>query len=274
MITVAIASRGRPLALIGVVLALSRLAANPIAVNFVVAVDDDDIETQDACHRLARELPVHTTAAPRSTLAACWNRALLAAKGAEAVTLMSDRTYPITPGWDAVLGDAIAQKPNRVLWWSSPEDGGCVVPILPKAWCAATKWQAGPDTYPFWYTDTHLQELDLMVHGGPSLKVQASYAGTRGATQSGRDFAFWHGIFQATRPGRWAQALHLAEVFGRREAFQGSSQQFTDYCAAYDAMMQERAPAFEERFGDRRPPSQAYIAAKARAEALLQEIAA
>lgn len=264
-------TRGRPLALIGVIMALWRQRAGKDDLRFVVGIDDDDDASLDACKRLGDEVPIYASRAPRSTLGDVSNRIVGCAKDADAVIWATDRAFVITPGWDEIIAEAVDKFPKRILWWSCPYDADCVMPIIPKQWAEAADHELSPTIFPFWFNDTWLQELDLMVSGGPSLKVQAAYAGQRSVTTRGRDFGFWYKVFAATRAERWAKAETIAERLG----IEVTMREFlTQHFAKYDAHGQANAPAFQKRFGDPREPGAEYIAAKAYAEKLLQDKAA
>lgn len=272
-IVVAIPSRARPLALIGSVMASWRLASGTNDVEYVVGADKGDSETLDACMRLAAELPLSVCIAPPpTTLASVSNLMVHQAQGADAVTVLSDRIFTITDAWDTFIAGGVHNYPKRVMWWSCAWDHGCIAPIMPKAWLEAARWSyAMTDTYPFWFIDTALQEIDMMVHGGPSLKIRAAYSGQRGKTTNGRDFAFWFRVFAAERGKRRTEARRIAARLGQEQLCE--DERVEQYFAAYDAEMQTRCADFEKRFGDQREPDESYLAAKKRAEMILKEAA-
>lgn len=271
-IAVAMASRGRPMALIGSIMALWRLRSQRHDVAFSIGLDEDDEDTASATFD-EKEFPqgvINVAVAPRSPWrGARENDAIQLVKDADVVSLMSDRTFCITPGWDDVLARAYAQSPKRVLWWSSPGDPGCVVPAIPKTYLAANNWQWAPNIYPYWHDDSHHVEVDILLHGIPCQKVAANYAGIRSKTHRGRDFAFWQTVFQKTRPLRRAQAALIGEKLGIKVTERPDVEA---YFANFDAMMQQRCIAFEERFGDTSEPGPEYLIAKEKAETFLKEM--
>lgn len=264
-------TRERSLALIGVVMSLWRQRAGQDDIRFIVGIDDDDEKSLDACKRLGEEVPIHVSLAPRSTLGEVSNRLFSCAKDADAIVWATDRAFVITPGWDAIIAEAVTKLPNRVLWWSCPYEADCVMPIVTKRFAEAADYDLSPTIFPFWFNDTWLQELDLMVSGGPSLKVQAAYAGQRAQTTRGRDFAFWYKVFAATRPQRWEKAEKIAKRLGVEITMR---EFMTQHFAKYDAHGQANAAAFQKRFGDPREAGAEYIEAKSYAEKLLQDRAA
>ncbi len=270
-IAVCIVSRKRPLPLIAVVMTASRLRSGGHEIDFVIAGDDDDDQTASAVASLAAEdglqSHIHLVRRPRSSQGRSSNLALESARELRpfAVTMLTDRTIPITPGWDDMVARAAAEQPRRCTWWSSPQDPVCVVPILPTAWLDAADWRWSPEIFPFWYNDIWNQELDLMISGGGLIKVGVNYAGSRGATQRGREFGFWQSVYAATRPLRVEQAKRMAAHMGITSGLHDFAAEF----ANYDRQMLAGAPAFEERFGDKSDPDLGYLELKARAEAYL-----
>jgi len=271
-ITVCIASRGRPAALIGVVMAAHRLKSGDHDVSFILGMDDDDVDSVNIVGlALVGAAPVAFSIGPNPrTRGVIENRMLDAAiaGGAEVVTFLTDRTFVISTLWDEVLARATRARPHRVLWWSCPEDAGCVIPIIPRSYAEAIDCKWDELVHPFWWSDTYQQEIDLMIHGMPSLKVNAFYSGTRGTTQNGRDFKFWLDVFIAMRPRRRAQARVIAEHLGIVMPNQGPIE---SYFAQYDSVLASRCAEFGETFGDKRPPSEAYLAAKEAAKVWLSK---
>ena len=272
-IAVCIASRGRPAALAGVVMAAQRLQSCTNHLAFSLALDDDDVKSIQMFETLAQsgEVNVHADIAPRdSSIAAAQNRAVRLAMGAEIVTLLSDRAFVITPGWDVGVVDAAIRHANRLLWWSCPHDPDTTMPIFPHTILDQVGWQPHPEIYPYWYIDTHWAEIDRMVFGGPSLRIRPMYAGARAQTTRGRDFAFWSRLFAGLRPKRVDEAKRLADALALPWN-DPSPEMLADFYAR-DRHLAQHADDFEARFGDKSPPDEAYLAAKARAEDMLKEI--
>lgn len=267
----AIASRGRPSALIGVIAAAWRLQSGRNHMAFTVAVDDDDILTTQAMHLMAQdgEMPVTPTRAERPPyMAAAQNRAIEAAMGADLVCLLSDRTFLITPGYDQAIVDAAVKYPNRILWISSPGDPDTTVPIIPHTILDIMGWKPLPEIFPFWFSDTWLMEVDRMCFGGPSLRIRPMYSGARKQTTSGRDFEFWTKVFIATRPARMAEAQKWSSALGL--TWRDPPPEMLDDFHSRDRHLLAHADEFQAAFGDKREASPQYVEAKAKAEKLLE----
>lgn len=271
-VTVAIVTRGRPAALIGVVMALWRLRSGAHDLEFAFGFDSDDETRHDALSILRTDnLPIRNLVGSRGiTRGHIVNRIVRACRrDADVVTPLTDWTFPITPGWDDVLAQGAQQFPTRLTWWSCPHIPGCVVPAIPRAWCEAAGWAISPEIFPFWWDDTWLEEVDAILSGGPCLKLPASFAGTHGKTTRGRDFAFWGRIFAGTRHMRIAQADAMAAALGlpRPELSDGLLARFE----ANDRFQQDKADEFERIFGDGSQPTEAYLAVKSAALRLIEQ---
>ena len=279
-ITVCVASRERPASLIGVVMSLHRMKSTRHELDFVLGLDEDDERTAKHLDAFEGELaPLYSVAPPVTVRGMIENRMIVAARDAPSldgpsqplgvITLMSDRTYCITPAWDDWLARGVEVLANRVSWWQCPEDPGCIIPIIPRAYLEAADWQWSPEIFPFWWDDTWHQEIDLMIHGLRSKKARCTYAGARGTTANGREFAFWLDVFIRTRDRRRALARSIAE---RLKVECPDRPDVDAYFAAYDQQMTDRCSGFEERFGDKRPAPERYGVAKESALKLLAEL--
>jgi len=273
-IAIAIASRGRPAALAGAVMAAWKLQSARHHLAFPIAVDEDDAATLAMIETLKAEgIPAVPVVAPQSPyLAAAQNRAIAAAQDADITTLLTDRTMVISPGWDIGIVDAAIKYPNRVMFWSCPSDPDTTVPIIPHTILERTDWRPLPELWVYWYSDTWLTEVDRMCFGGPSLRVRPMYSGSRQQTQRGRDFAFWTQLFVATRPMRIAAAKKLNADLGLE--WKDPPPEMIEDFLARDKHLLDHAEDFQRMFGDNRPPSEQYLEAKAKAEAMMKELAA
>lgn len=271
-IAACLASRGRPAAMIGVTMSLHRLRSAQHEIDFVLGLDDDDTKVQAHLGAFEGEFAgpdiVFSIAAAPMVRGGVENNMLAAARKAapDVVTLVTDRTFNITPAWDEWIQRAVTASPNRVLWWQCPEDPGCVIPIIPKAYLDATDWKWSPEIFPFWWDDTWHQEIDLLIHGFPSIKARCTYSGARGKTRNGREFAFWLDVFIKTRQLRIRAAVNIAAALGIGLA---KDPRVAEYMTRYDQQLAGRCEEFEKTFGDPGDPGANYLAAKAAAEKLI-----
>lgn len=272
-VTVAIVTRGRPAGLIGVVMSLWRLRSGAHNLEFVIGADYDDDATRNAFWLLVKDgAPASIYRAKRAdTRGHIVNWLLGYCRDADVVTPLTDWTFPITPGWDHVLAQGAQQYPRRLTWWSCPHIPGCVVPAIPRAWLEAADWRISPEIFPFWWDDTWLEEVDIMLaSGAPGLKLPASFAGSHGKTTRGRDFAFWASVFAKTRYLRIAEANRMAARLGLPTPITISEAQI-DRFVANDCFQRDNAERFERIFGDGSEPTEAYLKVKSAALRLIEQ---
>lgn len=176
--------------------------------------------------------------------------------------LWSDRVMAVTPEWDRELALCAISYPTRPFWMDSLHLAGAGQFILPPGWRAVCG-DPCPGLYPFWFEDTHVEEMDCFVHGFPRIGLSAKCAGVRNAkTTRCRDVAFWISVFSATRKERLQQAAAISEALGLPVR---DNAQEVAYFEARDREFLARAPALEQQFGATDLPDESYQRAYARA---------
>jgi hypothetical protein len=268
-ITVGIPSRGRPLELAAAVLALEKTKSWGNDVGYIVAMDEDDEETHDIIRRLP-PLPITRLTGPRPLGLGELHNKMAAATDRDAVFMLwSDRIVPITENWDHQIAVAAMQFPQRVLWLDSIHLHGAGQFILPPAWRAAQGMPC-PGVYPFWFEDSHVEEIDALVHGFPRMSVNARAAGPRSAkTNRCRDIQFWIMHYVAMESRRIEEAARVAATLG---VVQKDTTSTIKYFQERWAGMLGRAPTLMEAFGVTDAPDASYLQAKANAEAALDDM--
>lgn len=267
---ICLVTRNNPGPLIGVVMSLWRLRSNQHELQFIIGIDNDDENTMRASP-LTKEinpLPIFTIGERAPARGTTENRVLSIARAQDCdlATLLTDRTFPITPGWDDVLARGVTEQPKRPLWWSCPHDNVCAIPIMPKDYLDALDWKWSPELFPFWFDDTWNQQIDLLIHGLPSKKVKASFAGQRGKTTRGRDFGFWIDFFHRLLPMR----VNIAESVANAQGIEFKIRpDVIQYFAGWYEQMMKGAETLEQTFGDPRDPGPEYEIAKSRAQKML-----
>lgn len=250
--------------MVGVIMTLWRLRSGRHDLVFNIGLDDDDENSILAAQNLAEEAPVAIHQAPRPVARGeIENRVLQASKDADIVTMLTDRTFCITPGWDDALAAGVMEQPTRLTWWSCPEDKVCVMPIIPKPWLQACDYRWSPEIFPFWFDDTWNQQIDLMLYGMPSIKHAATYSGIRAFTNRARDFGFWINVFRNTLPQRVEIAKQMAPRLGVQ--YQDRPEVFEYFERHYQTLI-GNIPRLEEMFGDQGEPGPGYAIARANAE--------
>jgi hypothetical protein len=263
-------THARPLGLIGTVMALQRLRSNQHEVRFNIGIDEDDQVSLDAASNLSAECPIDVSVGPRPIARGeIENRMLKLSADADVVTMLTDRTFCITPGWDDALAKGVVEQPKRLLWWTCPDDNGCVMPIIPRAWREAAENCWSPEIFPFWFDDTWNQQIDLMLYGLPSKKIVANYSGHRAKTKRARDFAFWIQLFNHLLPHRVEQAKTMAIALGVPFEMRPP---VMEYIQRHYQTLMERIDVLEKHFGDNGDPGPEYAESKARAERLFAQL--
>ncbi len=273
-VTVAIVTRGRPAALVGVVMALWRLRSGAHQVEFALGVDADDPWASAQIENVLdhEKVPLRMRIGHREwTRGHIVNRLVNTCRDADLITIPADWQFCITPAWDDMLAQASAMHPERVLWWSHPDNLACITPVIPSKWLAATDWKLSPEIFPFWWDDTWIEEVDQMIAGGLSLKVPASLAGIHGKTTRGRDFGFWAGVFSKTRRLRVEQAKQIAKALRLPEP---SLDMLAGLGASYairDSHQLANAGYFQRIYGDESLPDETYLRVKSAARRLIEQ---
>jgi hypothetical protein len=271
-ITVGIPSRGRPLDLTAAVLSLDKTKSGGCEVDYIIAADRDDNPTRETISRLReRGLPMGPAliGADRPLGLGQLHNAMASACDPDATFLLwSDRCVPITEGWDHAIAVAAMQYPQRVLWLDSVHLLGAGQFILPPAWRAALPTgKACPGYFPFWFEDSHVEEVDAFVHGFPRMATYAKCAGPRTQkTNRMRDLEFWIRFYAFLRPARLKEAEQIAANLGVPPR---DNADLLAHWQRRDADFIARAPELTERFGTLEPPDDAYRTAKANAEKMM-----
>ncbi len=266
-VTVGIPSRGRSLELAAAVLALEKTKSGGNEVDYIITADDDDRPTLDIAERLREMAPVTPLTGPRPLGLGELHNKMAAATDPDAVFMLwSDRIVPITEGWDHQIAVAAMQFPQRVLWMDSIHLMGAGQFILSPTWRAA-QGAPCPGVYPYWFEDSHTEEIDALVHGFPRMAVNARAAGPRGAkTNRMRDLQFWIMHYMAMEPRRIEEAERVAAALG---VVQKDVAQIIAHFQKRWVDMLTRVPMLTETFGATGEPDASYLQAKARAEAAL-----
>ena len=176
--------------------------------------------------------------------------------------------------WDFHLAHAHNERGPRPIWWSSDQDPLCVVPSFTRAYVDAIGSPFAPEIFPFWFVDTWHEEIETIAWGAPTLKATgAKYLfGLRGQTQGSREFEFWCQTFHDLLPMRHAKALEISEKL-KLEYDPAGRDSFLDAFKKRGEFRLTKCEEYERVFGDKSPPSEMYLQAKAQAEELLKEAA-
>lgn len=270
-VTVGIPSRDRPLELAAAVLSLEKTRSGAHDVEFIVGHDHNDGRTAEVVSQLvAMGLPVRSSFGPRPLgLGEIHNRMIAETDPDAAFMLWSDRLVAVDMQWDHGIALTTLEFPNRVLWMDSHHLVGPAQFILTPQWRKALgDEKPTPGIYPFWFEDSAVEEVDALLHGFPRVQLHQKCAGPRIAkTTRCRDLHFWIDVFTATRPDRMRQARKIGAHMG---IFPKPDPRIMEYFAKRDEDFHARADQLMEQYGAPGEPDWSYVAAKQKAEELLE----
>ena len=274
-IVVGLPSRGRPLDLVASAISLYRTASIDHEIAVMLELDADDAESIEVARRVESgykfaHFQIIADISDRTPALGERHNRVVDATPADATYLMwSDRISMLGLGWDQQLAVAAMQFPTRPLWIDSVHLTGAGQVILPPAWRAVQGGPCFPALSPFWADDTHVEELDLFVHGIPRMRIEAMCAGPRQQkTNRCRDIEFWVDVFAATRPQRVERAQEICRKLGLPFANPSAMLAMRE---SIDADMKRRAPELMVQFGEMGELDASYLAAKAAAMRLMHD---
>ena len=199
-----------------------------------------------------------------SNLGATWNR-IAKESHSELYAIVTDRALCITPHWDLYLADIYSKDDTKVFWWKT--NAGPVIPIAPRKWLEAAG-QLYTEYFPFWFDDTWLQELSILVHGLPIYGTQATcfIAKKNPMTNRMRDLRFWMDFFIAKRPERIVHAEKIRKKLGLHEP---DVKPIEEWLNSNEDLWDKEWKNWEKIAGDKSEPDETYIVAKKSAEEFL-----
>ena len=271
-VTVGIPSRGRPLDLAAAVLALekTRTQGQGNKVDYLIAVDNDDETVNAVATELAlRGTSIRVLHGPRPLgLGELHNRMAAATDPESIFMLWSDRLVPVFNEWNHAVVFAALQHPNRVLWMDSYHLMGACQFILPPKWRSALPGQPCPAVFPFWFEDSHVEEVDSFVHGFPRVSCYAKCAGPRTEkTTRMRDLHFWIDYYTFLRPSRIAEAAKISAALGLIPL--KNLAEIEAHYAKRDVDFHARVDELTATYAAPGEPDASYLQAKANAEAVM-----
>lgn len=278
-VSVLIPERGRPEMLDRLITSLLQTAAGDAHIEILVAIDDDDpawtgrepfMHSQTRYFRWPRPL----------TLGEKINRLKDEATG-DLMWFIANDMVMETSGWPTKFRQAVAQLPNGIGVAFVRDDlhpGHASYPILTRRFVEAVGFFV-PPCYPFWWIDTHLDALGILIGQHHEVDVVVSAPEGRGKTHGLIDLPFWVSFYEALAPIRMREAIQLAAAAHGEgtPAFQTVMRQIgqrQQVCAARTAHLS--SPEFLAHWGGNAesapPPS--YPQVKAYAEQMMVDLQA
>ena len=266
-ISVLIPTRGRPDMLKMAVMALDHLSSDLNKITYCIATDKDDVPGNLAAQSLAMNGNVNIIMDDRPSGIGKLYNDLAKANPADAYVLFADDVVPMVQDWDVLVAKGMEQFPV-LAWYDSMQPSMATYPIISRAWYEAMG-RIYPEDYPFWFNDTHLNELVTMVTGRKiPIAKDIPLGGKRGRTMRLRDLGFWCDYFRDMRIKRLDEATAIAAKLNIPAPPLGKmSVAFENN----DLFLARNIERFEAMFGEDMPPTPEYTVAMDKAKA---EIAA
>lgn len=279
-IAIIIPSRGRPLSLKAVLVALHSLASGANRLSYTVLADKDDPDTAWYIEDV-REMLEGTKDAPTGntlTIIQDENRLINVRENEIAPTLRADAympwaddLFPMAQNWDVIVQYAIEQANVPAFSWQEANDPtNHTAIVISKVWYEATG-RLFPDYFPFWFADTWMKEVFQFAFGAQMPIIeQLRFGGKRGATGNMHDLAFWFRVFAETRDERIEDARKVCKAMGISMPDHAEAEALFE---RGDQMQLRAVPRYEEAFGaGSKVPTDFYREAKARAEKLFPRL--
>ncbi|MBI2949769.1 MAG: glycosyltransferase [Verrucomicrobia bacterium] len=267
LITCLVPTRARPEMLKVCTESLLHRAAHPELLAIYVYRDSDDPGEPP---KLDPRCRVFT--GPRNPfLGAAYNALFREARRDGIYLALADDFVMTSDTWDDVVRRTMGVHPDGILLGyltdSDPYHVAAQVcyPVLTRRWIE-TLGYVFAEAFPFWFTDTWLDEIALMLGRKAPVHVEWRPQGQRGKTTRMRDLAFWAWVFEAARPERIEDARKLAALAGI-----GELRGITPNLSLTDPLT---AAVLELELSDHGASDAGYIQAKRHAVEYLQKLVA
>jgi predicted O-linked N-acetylglucosamine transferase (SPINDLY family) len=208
-----IATRDRPEQAATVIGAARMMASGEHEIEFIVACDDDDPETQ--VYPFGPSVNVHCAPRPPG-ISACWNRCI-PLTDAEMIVALTDDGLVACPNWDRIVAahvTSIIPALAVIAWHDSANPTQSTIIMAHRKWIDLAAFF--DERFPFWFSDTAIDETYSFVTGhtiqrNPELLI---------VTKPGkfnprlRDMDLWWDLYAATRTERLATAARIRARLG------------------------------------------------------------
>lgn len=232
-------------------------------VAYVVGCDDDDPNTAALVELIkTRDVPVKAHCGPRSSSLGGMVNTMALANPADVYCSLCDDVTALTDDWDEAIHAAWLKRRDGVWFWRTKDSHYAIVS---HKWYAAAR-RIFTDYFPFWWDDCWLIQLWMYATGKPRQYVEAWLDDRAPATQRMRDLEFWTEFYWSRADERRAEADRIRRALGR-PSFKLKPHHELYRSADYT----RRVGEIEAKQGERAPPTPEYLAAKARAESLMNQ---
>jgi len=194
----------------------------------------------------------------------------------------ADDVLCLTPNWDQIVAEEWEKNKKGVWWWEPAlPERPVLYAIVSDEWKRAAG-RVFTDYFPYWYDDLWLLSLWILATEGPMLTMPIKIMDCPMATTRMRDLRFWHNFYISMMPERVKRAKEIAEKLGFPQSKLIGASVGLPNLSITDALaerlcvtpqeFEESMEKIEANQGDKEPPTQSYLKAKARAEKLLAQM--
>ena len=247
----------------------------------LLAVDDDDRATLDILKRLPKDERLTVSVKPREDSRGEKYDRVLKEASADVYLPAVDCAPIITPAFDQKIINAARMFDDGIVCIHTPMINGHFPPGL-QAFTAGWVEQMGyiyNHEYPFWFIDHEADDMARLLCRYVPVDVHVNTAEMRpGTTIRLRDLEFWAGYYNKMTLERRMKAR---QIINSKE-FDASPGHKIALCNNYECVEQRsyginnsviaNAAAIEAQRGDKSPPDEGYLRAKARAEQKLDKL--
>jgi hypothetical protein len=258
-------TRNRSLQCLSVLTCWKKFAADEGNLKILVGCDYDDTESIDLMKKHGYEVRVFDkdviTNGERS-------RILGETLDVDIYLAIVDYWFCTSPGWDNNLRN-IMQNNEVTNLQCTHEIMSFNFTAISRKWRDLANHLESP-FFPFWFCDQWRLEMACFVFNkSPELQGSISCYGKHERTNHLYELDFWWGLFHALRPLRLRQCHEIAKAYGYApedwKVYIESRRTQIDNFTRLDFNKRISLAATEAQFGDKRPPSEKYKKAKARA---------
>lgn len=278
-LTVNIATRGRPERLLKTTeIFLKNMVLDNTAL--MLSVDDDDKETLDALPKFPIDLRLKVSIKPREdSRGEKYDRALTE-HPADVYLPAVDSVPILTPGFDRLILDSARLFPDGIGVVNTPMANSSFPGLqAPTAKLVEKLGFIYSHEYPFWFIDHELDDIARMIGRFVFAPVQCLQHEWRpGTTIRLRDLEFWTAYYDLMNIERRAKARAIinSDDFKSpewlKEILRNSYQVVEARSLQINQGVRQNAKQIEAARGDKGPPDEGYLRAKAKAEQKLSQL--
>jgi len=257
--------------ILGCIHAMSMLESHEHEVTYAIGIDSDDPVSIESASRCLQRYRCSMSIFERLPALGSYHNELAARTPADVYVCCGDDIICISQNWDRAIAEAVEANPKGLWWMDCPQDRLAIYPVVSEQWRAAAGGKVFDDLYPYWYSDVHLREIGIMVTGVEVPRVSgAMIVDCPMPTTRMRDLLYWDDFFHKTRPARLVEAIKICSVLYPDRDVSEMQRLSATFCP--NESFRATIDQVVETQGDKLPPTPSYMAAKQRADMILEKI--